>query len=298
MSDILPAILSPFFSSVATIFKAGAAKTLSPLIVVAIGGLIGSVILFSIAKLLREKLTFEKIKSNWKDLLFIMALRNLLGELLFTFGLAQSEAVKAIFFTKIEPFFVLIIAWFILKEKVAGKHFLLLIIHLMGAILLSTGGNINIVSKAQIGDLMVILAMAFFALSYTFGKRLADNVGSTYSNAISMGIASILLLPFVFLFSPISMHADQSQGWLYLIIYVLLFNVISLTLWYMSLKTVKGWIVSALRYIGPVLGVPVAYILLTERLNSIQVFGAMIIITTSLLIVREHFHNKKITDNL
>lgn len=292
MSDILPAILSPFFSSIATIFKAGAAKNLTPLIVVSVGGLIGSIILFLIARLFREKFSFDKIKSNWKDLISVLIVRNLLGELLFTFGLAQTEAVKAIFFTKIEPFFVLILAWLCLKEKITGKHFLLLIIHLMGAILLSIGGSINIVSKTQIGDLMVILAMGFFASSYAFGKRLAHNIGSTYSNAISMGIASILLLPFVFLFSPISVHASQSQGWLYLIIYVILFNVISLTLWYMSLKTVKGWIVSALRYIGPVLGVPVAYILFGERLNSTQVFGVIIIIFTSFLIVREHFRSK------
>lgn len=292
MNDVLPAILSPFFSSIATIFKAGAAKTLTPLTVVAVGGLIGSIILFLVAILFREKLTLEKIRSNWKDLFSVFILRNLLGELLFTFGLAQTEAVKAIFFTKIEPFFVLIIAWFILKEKVTGKNIFLLLIHLIGAILLSTGGNINIVSKAQIGDLMVILAMGFFALSYTFGKRLAHNVGSTSSNAISMGIASVLLLPFVFLFSPISQHANQSQGWLYLLIYVVLFNVISLTLWYISLKTVKGWIVSALRYIGPVLGVPVAYILFAERLNSTQIFGAIIIIVTSFLMVREHFRSK------
>lgn len=259
---------------------------------VAIGGLIGSIILFGVASLFREKLTFGKIKSNWKDFVFILLFRNLFGELLFTFGLAQTEAVKAIFFTKIEPFFVLIIAWFTLKEKVTGRDIFLLIIHLIGAILLSTGGNINIVRNAQLGDLMVILAMGFFALSYTFGKRLAHNVGSISGNAISMGMASILLLPFVFLFSPLSMRTSQSHGWLYLIIYVLLFNVISLTLWYMSLKTVKGWIVSALRYIGPVLGIPVAYILFAERLNSTQVFGAMIIIITSFLMVREHFRNK------
>lgn len=292
MNDILPAILSPFFSSIATIFKAGAAKSLTPLIVVAIGGLIGSIILFLIAKLFREKLTFEKVKSNWKDLLFIMILRNLLGELLFTFGLSQTEAVKAIFFTKVEPFFVLILSWFLFKEKVGTKYFLLLVIHLIGAFILSTGGKISAVSKAQLGDLLVILAMGFFASSYSFGKRLAHNVGSTYSNAISMGMASILLLPFVFFFSPLSQHTNQPQGWLYLIIYVVLFNVISLTLWYMSLKSVKGWIVSALRYIGPILGAPVAYLLFGETLSLTQIFGAGIIIVTSYLIAREHFRNK------
>lgn len=292
MNDILPAILSPFFSSIATIFKTGAAKSLTPLIVVAIGGLIGSIILLLVAKAFREKITFDKIRLNWKDLLFVLVFRNLLGELLFTFGLSQTQAIKAIFFTKTEPFFVLILAWLFLKEKMNAKYLVLLIIHFMGAIILSTGGNVQSVGKAQLGDLLIILAMGLFASSYSFGKRLAHNVGPIYSNAISMGIASVLLLPFVFLFSPLPRLANQSQGWLYLIIYVLLFNVISLTLWYMSLKTVRGWIVSALRYIGPVLGMPVAYLLFKETLSLTQVFGAIVIVFTSYLIVREHFRNK------
>lgn len=291
--DLLPAILSPFFSSIATIFKAGAAKSLTPLIVVAVGGIIGSIILFFIAKLFREKLTFDKIKSNWKDLVFVLILRNLLGELLFTFGLSQTEAVKAIFFTKIEPYFVLILSWFFLKEKVQGKHFLLLTVHLIGAVILSTGGNINIVSKTQLGDLLIVLAMGFFASSYSFGKRLAHNLGATYSNALSMGTASILLLPLVFIFSPLPTLASQSQGWIYLLIYVLLFNVISLTLWYMSLKAVRGWIVSALRYVGPILGAPVAYFLFRETLSPAQIFGATIIIITSFLIALEHLRSSE-----
>ena len=289
---LLFAILSPFFSSVATIFKTGAAKNLSPLIVIVVGGIIGSIILFFLSKLFREKITFQKLKANRKDLLFALLLRSLLGELFFTFGLSQTSAVKAIFLTKIEPYFVLILAWIFLKEKIRPKHLCLLLIHLIGAIILSTGGNINIVGKAQIGDLFTIIAMAFFASSYNYGKRLAHNVGSIYSNVLTMGMASLILLPFLLFFSPLTKLDFQPQGWIYLLIYVILFNVLGLTLWYASLKTVKGWIVSSLRYVGPILGAPVAYFLLGETLSLTQLFGAAIIIVTSYLIVREHLRQK------
>jgi len=285
---LLFAILSPFFSSVATIFKTGSAKILSPLIVVGIGGIIGSVLLFFLAYLFREKFSFAKIQKYRKELMYLIILRILLGELLFTFGLSQTEAIKAIFLTKIEPYFVLLISWLFLKEKIRSNHVVLLGVHLVGAIILSSGGNINIVSKAQIGDLFVILAMGMFALSYNYGKRLAENIGSMYSNAISLGIGSLLVLPFVFIFSYPFQFTNESTGWAYLFIYVVLFNVIGLTLWYASLKSVKGWIVSALRYIGPILGAPVAYILLGEILNPLQIFGAIIILITSFLIVKEN----------
>lgn len=289
---LIAAILSPFFSSVATIFKTGAAKSLTPLIIIVVGGMIGSIILFFVSKLFRENINFQKLKTNRKDLLLVLLLRSLLGELFFTFGLAQTQAVKAIFLTKIEPYFVLILAWIFLKEKVQPRHLLILSVHLIGAIILSTGGNINIIGKAQIGDLFIIIAMGFFASSYNFGKRLAHNAGPISSNAITMAIASVILFPFLFVFTKPSAFVNP-LGWEYLITYVILFNVISLTLWYASLKTVKGWIVSALRYIGPILGAPVAYFLLGETLSLTQIFGAAIIIITSFLIVKEHLRETK-----
>jgi len=290
-TGLIFAVLSPLFNSISTIFKTGAAKSLTPLIVVGIGGLIGSVLLFLLAKLFKEKDIISKIKRHWRDLIFVILLRNLLGELFFTVGLSQTTAIKAIFFTKIEPYFVLIFSWFLLKEKIKSRYLLLLAAHLFGAIVLSTGGKFNLFTKAQIGDLFVIIAMAFFALSYNFGKKVAHNVGPISGNAISMGLASLIVLPFVVFFSPLQKLSNQTYGWMYLFTYVILFNVISLTLWYASLKSVKGWIISSLRYIGPVFGAPFAYLLFRETLSTIQIIGAAIIIATSFLIIREHVHS-------
>lgn len=285
-SDLILAILSPFFSSIATVFKAGAAKSLTPLIVVIVGGLLGSLILFILSKFFGEKLSFRKVKLHWRDLAAMIVLRSLLGELFFTVGLSQTEAIKAIFFTKIEPYFVLLIGFIFFKEKIKLRYIYLLLVHLTGAVLLSTKGNFHIVGQAQVGDLFVVISMSLFALSYTFGKKLASSVGPISSNAISMGVSSLILLPLLVL-TPVKNY--PTQGWLFLIAYVVLFNVLSLTFWYASLKSVEGWIVSSLRYIGPVLGAPVAYFLFKETFSSIQIVGAAIVLITSYLIAREHF---------
>lgn len=292
-TGLIFAILSPLFSSISTIFKTGAAKNLTPLVVVGIGGLIGSILLFMLAKIFKEKDIIYKIKRHWKDLVFVIFLRNLLGELFFTVGLSQTTAVKAIFFTKIEPYFVLIFSWLLLKEKIRSKYLILLASHLGGAIILSTGGKFNLFTKAQIGDIFVIIAMAFFALSYNFGKKLAHNVGPISGNAASMGIASLIVFPFMFFFTPLQKLTNQTTGWEYLFAYVILFNVISLSMWYASLKSVKGWIVSSLRYVGPIFGAPFAYFLYRETLSATQLIGAIVIIITSFLIAREHFYSNR-----
>ncbi|OGH08764.1 MAG: hypothetical protein A2152_00060 [Candidatus Levybacteria bacterium RBG_16_35_6] len=290
---IIFAILSPLFSSISTIFKTGAAKSLGPLVVVGIGGILGSLILFALAGIRREKISAKKIKANLRGIASIVCFRFLLGELLFTYGLSQTTAIKAIFFTKIEPYFVLLFAWLFLKEKIKGRYLILLTIHLIGAVLLSTGGNFNIVGQGQIGDLSVILAMALFALTYKEGKYLAEKIGPVLSSAISLLIASIIVLPFALLLTPLTSFTSSITGWAYLILYVVLFNVIALTLWFASLKSVKGWIVSTLRYVGPVLGAPFAYLLFGTSLNLIQVLGAFVILATSFVIAREHFKSYK-----
>lgn len=284
------AILSPFFSSVSTIFKSEAARGLTPLIVVSFGGVIGAVILFIIAAFRREKISIKLLKDNFKDLSLLIILRFMIGELTMTYGLADTSAIKAIFFTKIEPFFVLILAWLILKEKIKGKHLSLLVVHLFGAILLSTGGLSLI---PHVGDLLIIFAMFCFAASYISGKRIAHSIGPTLGSAIPMGVASLILFPFAIFSSHQNVLSYPSKGWEFLLIYVVLFNVIALTLWYYSLKEVKGWIVSALRYLGPILGAPVAYFMFGQTLGFNQIMGAGIIVITSLLIAREHFTKEK-----
>ncbi len=292
-SGLIFAILSPFFSSISTIFKSGAAKTLGPLPVVGIGGLIGGVLLLIIAAIRHERISVDKIKENLGDLKAIIFWRFLLGEIFMAIGLSQTSAIKAIFFTKIEPYFVLIFAWLFLKEKVKPYYFLLLSMHLFGAALLSTGGEFNIVGNAQIGDLFIIISMAFFAVSYKQGKDLATKLGPVSSSAISLLVASAVVLPFTFLLTPMSNLTTPSSGWTHLIVYVILFNVFALTLWFASLKYVKGWIASTLRYIGPVLGAPVAYFLFGDTLNLTQIIGALIILATSFVIALEHFKTSK-----
>lgn len=289
---LLFAILSPIFSSIATIFQSGATKTLSPLIVSSVGGILGCVFLFALIFLTGEHRFLNRAKKNSGDLAKVTIIRAILGQLLIATGLAMTSGVKAIFFTKIEPYFILIFNWIFRREKIYPKQFVLLTIHLIGVIILSTSG-IFIFSMAQLGDLLIIIAMILFASSYTICARLSKNIGAKISNAITMGAGGLIILPFALTFSP-SVAWASPAGWEYLLSYVILFNVIALTLWYAALKSVKGWIVSALRAIGPLAGVPFAYFMFGETLTIIQFVGAAIVLITSALIVRENKVEKKV----
>lgn len=218
-------------------------------------------------------------------------LRPLLGQLILVYGLSLTTGIKAIFFTKSEPYFVLFWHWLLKREKVKPKYLILLLFHIVGAVILSTGGKF-ILNKPQVGDLLIILAIGFFSLSYSYGKILANNIGPQASNAITLGIAGIFLLPLTLIFNPFPFPSQHPTGWLYLLIWVLLFNVIGLTFWFSSLKSVAPWIVSALRSIGPLVGAPVAYFVFGESLSFLQTLGGAIVLFTSFLIAREHLRSR------
>lgn len=291
-SGLIFAIISPLLSSISTIFKSAAVKTLGPFAVLSFGSLLGAFFLILFSLLRGQKFSLSNIRNNFKDFSLLILTRPILGELLFTFGLGLTLGVKAILFTKIEPYFVLFWHWILKKEKVTASQLMLLAIHIGGAILLSTGGNLEGIGSTQIGDLLIIMAMGLFSLSYFPAKKVAVKIGATQTNSLTLLISGLFFLPFVFLFSKPETFNFFTKGWTYLVLYTIIFTVVALTLWFASLKSVKGWIVSALRSLGPIVGLPFAYFLFGEKLSGVQLLGGIIVLSTSFLIASEHFRKE------
>jgi drug/metabolite transporter (DMT)-like permease len=59
-----------------------------------------------------------------------------------------------------------------------------------------------------------------------------------------------------------------------------------MSLLYASLNGIEGWLSSALRATGPVIATPIAFLFFGETLTPIQIFGALVVIITSVLISR------------
>lgn len=99
-SGLLFAIISPFLSSISTIFKSAATKALGPFAVLSFGSLLGAFLLISYSLLKKQKFSLSRLKVNFKDFLLLILTRSILGDLLFVFGLGLTLGVKAILFTK------------------------------------------------------------------------------------------------------------------------------------------------------------------------------------------------------
>lgn len=270
-------------SSLGWIFQGAAVLALTPLVVASVQGLLAGVIYLVHLRWIGAKIPFTLIRANAKDLIEFTLFRSVLASVVFCYALVMSDAIKVMFFTKLEPYFIIFWSWFLLKEKVSRYHAVLLSVHVGGAILLSTGGHFDI-SQSQWGDLMVVCAIAVLSYSYLHAARLSKELGAVHTNGISALASGFCILPFAIATSPAAAWNVFTFGWLNLIIVVLLFNVFALTLWYAALRHLEPWLVSALRATGPVLAAPLAWIFLGERLSEIQIGGAAIVLITSALL--------------
>lgn len=285
------AIISPVLSSVLTIYKTRAIKLLDVPTFLFFNALFGFITLLAFFGLKKGKLDFNKIRKSKKELFSLISTRYIIADIILVLGLSQTDAIKAIFFTKAEPYFVLFWHWLINHERIRSSHLALLAIHISGAVLLSTGGRFTGVGAPQIGDFAIIAAMGFYSYSYFPASKLVKTVGPQVSNMLGLLVAGIVFLPLLFVYS--GSHVFKfSEGWIYLVLQAVLLTSVSLTLWFASLKTVKEWMVSALRAVGPLVGAPFAFLFFGETLSTIQILGAGIVLTTSFLIAREHLRRK------
>ncbi len=283
---VFAGVFSAIFSSVAWIFEEEAVRSLSPLIVSSFASLCAACLLlpFVYHRLNRE--LFLKLLRIKNTFIVVVLVRNVIGFLLFLNALLYTSSVKTMFLTKMESYLLLLIHWLVFKEKVSGKEILLLLVHIMGAVLLSSGSDLSL-SLEHLGDFLIILGLLASASVYYPGKKIAETLGSMESSMLTNLCSGLLLLPFALYydFGVLSENESVYHGLYYLFLTTILYYFASTVLWFYSLKGVVHWLNSALRCLGPIFAFPLAYLLFEKTLSSAQILGATIVILTSLLLL-------------
>ena len=143
-----------------------------------------------------NKNTYSHLSSQF-PLLQILRGALLLVTTCFMFsGLAYLPFAENIAIYMIGPVITLILAFFILKEKISLTHMVIVVIGLIGAIIISKP-NSNTFNYAIIFPFLAALCFAFFTISTKFLNTSDSNQTTLLYTAIS---GSILSLPFVFFY--------------------------------------------------------------------------------------------------
>jgi drug/metabolite transporter (DMT)-like permease len=248
--------------------------------------LVSLVFLLAISMFTRQKIEIRKIfRNHFKDTVSMILSRPIFGDIILLYGFSLTTAINASFMTRLEPVFVAVLGYIFFKDKLKAKQILLISLMIVGAFLLSTGGNVESIAQTQVGDILVVIAMLFISYSYIPSKRIGkdiDPLTMTITNNLSGGL---ILFPIMLLLQMDPFTINLGNFWI-ILARAITFSAIGLSLYFAALKKTKPWIVSSLISISSIVGAMIGYFFLNESIGALQIAGGLVIVVSSYFITR------------
>ena len=235
--------------------------------------LIGGLIVLPLA--VKEIPNFKK--SLNKKLIIIILLTGLsllMGTYLQQYALQYTKIGNAAFLTILYVPFVPIISRFILKKRIHWSIWVSVSICLVGSYYLTVGNSF----EAQFADFLVVVCAIFFALHCILIDEYFEIVNAPFTLATSQFLLCFLYsLPFVFIFE------DPSLKGIYMELFELLYvgvmsSGIAYTLQIFGQRYVKPSTAAITFSLEGVFGSLAAWIVLSQILTTIQIFGCFLIL--------------------
>lgn len=246
-------------------------------------GLIGSLFLIGVSLIIRQKPSFQQVKQNIVLLIISGAAIGFNWILLFQSYkyTTVSNATLSYYFA---PVFVMLLAPFILKEKLTAVKVGCIITAMIGLFLIvnvgdsSTGSSYNHVVGVLYG-----LSAAILYASVILMNKFIKNLSGFETTIIQLILASVVLLPYVLLKDHLNLSAITLHTWSFILILGIVHTGIAYFLYFSSFKELKGQTIAVLSYIDPISAVVLAAIFLGENMSITQILGGILILGSTFL---------------
>ena len=237
----------------------------------------------SIYVVFTNKSQFKVTKKQIPKLIYLGIAGTVIADLLYFFSLTKIPVVNAVLIGHMQPIFIILIGFFILKEDKLTKWDYIGIFVMMVAGLLVTTKTLQNLSTLQLGtmgDLFVLLATVTWATTAIVMRKYLKDVNAGVLTFYRFFVASIIFV--IYLLSTSSIILSN--------IYQIIVGVIvgaGTILYYEGLKRIKAAQVSALELSTPFFAAFLGFLILGEIVTIMQMFGII------LLIVGIYFLSKK-----
>lgn len=251
-------------------------------------------------------LFFKSLKklltSNYKIILYFIVIGGFgsaIATLAFTRAFSFLNPSLVILLQKFQPIVAILLAAFILKEKVVKQFIFWAAICLAGALLISYEDLINIFNtKGDLGNLLfhdnaftgyalVAVSVVGWASSTVFGKKLS--LSGVSNEEIMTGrflVGLICLLPFLGMGADVFTHSVEIYGKVSLM--VVISGVLAMYLYYRGLSKISARSCTLAEMFFPFFAVVVNWIFLDKSLSPIQLAGGgLLLLGSSMIQVRK-----------
>ena len=210
------------------------------------------------------------------------------------YGLKILDGASATLFVQAEIPFGILIAYFLLGEKVPLKNIIGLIIAFVGIAILS--GNPNLEGK-MLGVLLVLSGAFLWSLAQVFAKDVSEKIGGLALTAwlgIFSGPQCIIASYFIEGNTFDFITNATTQAWIIVIYLALGMNVIGYSCWYSVLSRNPVNNVMSVLLLFPITGLLTSIFILGETPNTYAYFGGAIIISgVAMILINKRSKNIK-----
>src|SRR3989338_966948 len=233
---------------------------------------------------------------EWVSVIFIGFGGSALATVLFTQSFHYLNPTVAILLQKLQPLIAILLAVWVLGEKLSKDFWTWTVVAVFGAYLVTfpdfkpAGWTWN---SDTLGVLLALGAAFFWGGSTVFGRYVLNKV--SFQMMTSLRFLSALVFLFfmnVYYHTLSQINLTTRKDWLFVFITAIIAGFASLLLYYYGLRSTKAAVATLCELAFPVAAVIVNWIFLGATLESMQIIGGLILLIgiTKLTLVNSEAH--------
>ncbi|KPJ66631.1 MAG: hypothetical protein AMJ43_07625 [Coxiella sp. DG_40] len=213
-------------------------------------------------------------KRQFSTLVFMAVAGTLFADLIYFLALTMIPVINAVLIGHMQPIFIVLIGFFILKEdKLTRFDYLGIFIMIIAAILVTTKtqANLSALKLGTLADILVLLATLAWATMAIVMRKYLRQLDAGVITFYRFSIASVVLVTYLLVTSSLVLSN----------IYQILIGIVVGTgtiLYYESLKRIKAAQTSALELSTPFFAVLFALFVLGEMVTIMQIAGIVLLV--------------------
>jgi drug/metabolite transporter (DMT)-like permease len=233
--------------------------------------------------LITNKGNLKVTKSQLSKLVYIGIAGTVFADLLYLFALTKIPVINAVLIGHMQPIFIILIGFFVLKEdKLTKFDYAGILIMIIAGVLVTTktAENLSEMRFGAMGDIYVVLATAAWSTTAIVMRKYLKQLNAGVVTFYRYTIASAIFVVYLLLRSSLVL-ANIYQVLVGLVVGV------GTILYYEGLKRIKAAQVSALELSTPFFAVVFAFLILREKATVMQVAGIVLLVVGILFLSRK-----------
>lgn len=231
--------------------------------------------------IIRHKNILKSLKQNFKILALLAVLGITAFNTLLYFGLTATTSTNALIINSTVPILVLLMSYFILKQKINLYQTVGIILSTLGVVFLMLKADISNISTLEFnqGDILVVISSISWALYSVLIKFKPKELNDFEYFATIVAIGLILLLPF-YLYQGYSIQEELEvlKNNYLIFLYVSIFaSITSYYLWHYGIDKIGASKTAQFTHLMPIFGIILASMFLNETLETYHLLGAVLI---------------------